>query len=75
MAPIYSAVVGVNPQIIDDERLRQLFNSLASIELKVPLHRTFTSPEEVTEPLDIESLVTLVEPWQSWMFEEQVRNS
>ena len=72
MAPIYAAAVGINPQIIDDESLRQLRDSILSIELKAPLHRTFSTPEQVSEPLDIERLVVAVEPWQTWVFEEQV---
>ena len=72
MAPIHAAAVGINPQIIDDENLRQLRDSILSIELKTPLHRTFSAPEQVSEPLDIERLVVAVEPWQTWVFEEQV---
>jgi hypothetical protein len=79
MAPIYAAAVGVNPQIIDDERLRQLRDSILSIDLKaplpLPLHRTFSTPEQVSEPLDIERLVEAVEPWQTWVFEEQVSST
>jgi hypothetical protein len=72
MAPIYAAAVGINPQIVDDERLRQLRDSILSIDLKAPLHRTFSAPKQVSEPLDIERLVLAVEPWQTWVFEEQV---
>jgi hypothetical protein len=72
MAPIYAAAVGISPQIIDDDRLRQLRISLLEIELQVPLHRTYSSRDGVTVPLDIERLISLLEPWQSWVFEEQV---
>ena len=75
MAPIFAAAVGINPQIIDDERLRQLMKSLSTVKLQVPLHRTYTSPEEVETPLDIDHLVTLLEPWKTWLFEEQVGQS
>jgi hypothetical protein len=74
MAPIFSAAVGVAPQIIDDERLFQLRTSLEELELKVPLIRTYKTPKEVGEPVDIDRLVSLLEPWQSWAFEEQVRS-
>jgi hypothetical protein len=72
MAPIYAAAVGISPQIIDDDRLRQLRKTLIEIELEVPLHRAYASPDEVELPIDIDRLVCLLEPWQSWVFEEQV---
>ena len=72
MAPIYTAAIGVTPQIIDDERLSQLRNHLEELELRKPLRRNYKSPEEVEEPLDVDRLVSILEPWQSWVFEEQV---
>ena len=65
MAPIYAAAVGISPQIIDDDRLRQLRKTLIEIELQVPLHRTYASPDEVELPIVIDLLVSLLEPWQS----------
>jgi hypothetical protein len=82
MAPIYAAAVGVTPQIIDDDRLAQLRDSLQTIEfLQVPTAGTGDtggmksniSPAQVQPPLDIARLVALLEPWQTWVFEEQVR--
>ena len=75
MAPIYAAAVGISPQIIDDVRLRQLRSSLLEIELQVPLYRSNSSKDAVVVPLDIEYLVTLLEPWQTWFSEEQVSRS
>lgn len=73
MAPIYAAAAGVIPQIIDDERLRNLQSQLEEMELGVPLRRTYTTPEEVAEPPGIDHLLSLLKPWQGWGFEEQVR--
>lgn len=75
MAPIYTAAAGVISQIVDDERLRELRNHLVELELRVPLRKshTGTTPEDLEEPLGINRLISLLEPWQSWEFEEQVR--
>ena len=73
MAPIF-AVVGITPQIIDDERLRTMRSSLEAVELKLPLNYMHSTSDEVIMPLDIERFVTLIKPWQSWEFEEQVIN-
>ena len=71
MAPIFSAI-GITPQIIDDDRLRTLRSSIEATELKGPLNYIYCASEELVMPLDIERLVRLLEPWQSWTFEEQV---
>jgi hypothetical protein len=75
MAPILSTAIGVTPQIIDDPRLRQLLNRLDEFEPnKVSASSTKPqSAEEVIAPLDITKLVSLLEPYQTWIFEEQVR--
>lgn len=72
MAPIYAAAIGITPQIIDDVKLQNLKDSLTEIKLLVPLHRTYSSSEDVIVPLDIDRLVSLLEPHQEWIFEEQV---
>lgn len=72
MAPIFSTEVGITPQIIDDARLLQLRRSLAEIELWLELGKKYSKTDEVEEPLDINHLISLIEPWQSWRFEEQV---
>ena len=72
MAPIYSSEIGIIPQIIDDERLVRLRNDLSELKLETPLGTTYISPDEAQAPLDIEKLLVLVDPWQSWVFEEQV---
>ena len=80
MAPIYAGDIGITPQIIDDEQLVTLRNAFATT---IPFYQsilvdnppTYTSPEQVPEPLDIGKLVALVEPWQTWKFEEQVSKS
>ena len=71
MAPIFSAI-GITPQIIDDDRLRTMRGSIQAIELKGPLNYINCASQEFVMPLDIERLVRLLEPWQSWTFEEQV---
>jgi hypothetical protein len=68
MAPIFAAI-GITPQIIDDERLSLLKSSLESITLSAVTNKASGS---LNAPLDIERLVGLLEPWQSWTFEEQV---
>ncbi len=75
MAPILATSVGVSPQQIDDERLRRLKVSLLELELRGQVDSAFSSSEEISMPLDIERLVALLEPWQSWPFEEQVSSS
>ena len=72
MAPILSASIGVNPQILDDERLRSLRKSLEDLEMKNRSSSEIASSEDISVPLDIERLVALLEPYQSWNFEEQV---
>lgn len=73
MAPIFAADVGITPQIIDDVRLLNLRVALANLALRVPLGKTYSTPDEVEIPLDIDELIALIEPWQQWRFEEQVR--
>lgn len=72
MAPIFTAAVGITPQIIDDERLCKLRNDLFDVELKIPLRRSYSSSEEILEPLDINRLISILKPWKTWVFEEQV---
>ena len=74
MAPILSMAVGVTPQIIDDPRLQKLLARLNEFEPKGVFHqKNYQSSEEVIAPLDIEQLVAAMEPYQTWIFEEQVR--
>ena len=75
MAPILSTAVGVTPQIIDDPRLQKLLRKLNEYEPKgLYQPQNYQSSEEVIAPLDdIEDLVAVLEPYQKWMFEEQVR--
>lgn len=70
MAPIFPSI-GVTPQIIDDERLRALKTGLESIIFNASSYAHLTS-EPINVPLDIERLAELLEPCQSWVFEEQV---
>ena len=58
MAPITASVTGFPPQLYDDERLRQLKEDLCNI------------PEGADDLL--ERLATCVEPWTTWLGEEQV---
>lgn len=71
MAPIFAAI-GIAPQIIDDDRLRSLRSSLESVVFNGPIHNKDSISDTLNMPLDIERLVELLEPWQSWTFEEQV---
>ena len=71
MAPIFAAI-GIIPQIIDDKRLRLLRSSLESIAVNEALENDGPKSEPFNAPLDIERLVGLLTPWQSWTFEEQV---
>lgn len=73
MAPILSTAVGVTPQIIDDPRLRKLIEVLNEFEPKQLCDRVKTNKaNEVIAPLDIAALVAVIEPHQTWSFEEQV---
>ena len=72
MAPILAAEIGTPPQIIDDQRLVDLRSALAAIEDQVEPGKSYSSAEEVEVPLDMKHLLSLIEPWQSWTFEEQV---
>jgi hypothetical protein len=72
MAPIHLTSVAVTRQVVDDEQLRTLRKSLEDLKLKCPLSPDVESLEQVSIPLDIEQLVSLLEPWMSWPFEEQV---
>ena len=71
MAPIFAAI-GIAPQIIDDERLGLLRTNLESVSFNGPSNNANPILETLSMPLDIERLVGLLEPWQSWTFEEQV---
>lgn len=67
MAPIFPSI-GITPQIIDDKRLKSLRSNLESLTLNKQLRNV----DPVSDPLDIERLVALLEPWPTWTFEEQV---
>ena len=71
MAPIFAAI-GIIPQIIDDKRLGLLRINLESICLNERSGTDDRKPDSLNPPLDIERLVGLLQPWQSWTFEEQV---
>jgi len=72
MAPIYAAAVGITPQIIDDPELETLRSNLEALEFEVAPHKDFSCPDDVDVPMDIEALISLIEPHQKWKFEEQV---
>ena len=72
MAPILVKAVGITPQIIDDENIRQLRTSLLELKTEIWPQRTFSSSDEVPIPEDIDRLVELLETVQRWIFEEQV---
>ena len=73
MAPILSTAVGVTPQIIDDPRLQQLIEQLNKFEPEQLCGRIKPkNSDEVIAPLDIAALVAVIEPHQTWAFEEQV---
>ena len=63
MAPIIARPIGVTPQIIDDDRLSHLRQSLEAINL---------TPDEPTI-VEVEKFVALLDPWKDWPFEELVR--
>jgi hypothetical protein len=72
MAPILAAAVGVTPQIIDDDKLRQLRTSLIELKTEIRPQRTYASSDEVPTPQDMDRLIALLGPVQRWVFEEQV---
>ena len=61
MAPVKATAVGITPQIIDDPELKELLQRLNS----------FSSNHDVTMEADV--LVSLLEQYEKWRFEEQVR--
>ena len=67
MPPTQATAVGVNPQIIDDPRLRSLLQKLN--EFEVPLDQ---QKDNNDAPVDVAALISTLEPYQSWDFEEQV---
>ena len=74
MAPILSTAVGVTPQIIDDPKLCLLIQSLNEFQPDRPLRPIQPdTPEEVLAPFNIADLIAVIEPYQTWKFEEQVR--
>lgn len=74
MAPILSTAVGVAPQMIDDPSLLRLLRKLNEFEPKELFgQKKNESEEEVIAPLDIAKLVSVIDRYQSWVFEEQVR--
>lgn len=58
MAPITASTVGFPPQKLDDERLRNLRDALHAV------------PEDAPDLL--EQLTNIVQPWKTWLVEEQV---
>ena len=58
MAPITASITGFPPQKLDDERLRQLKDALEGL------------PEDAEDLL--KCLADCVEPWKTWIVEEQV---
>jgi hypothetical protein len=77
MAPITSTVLGIIPQIIDDERLIELKRSIAALPFNSASNeeKQPKAPEEVVQSLDIEALVALLSNHPKWNFEEQVCQS
>lgn len=72
MAPILSTAVGVTPQIIDDPRLQKLIEKLNEFKPQQHDEIQLKKSDGLPAPLDIATLVALVEPHQTWAFEEQV---
>jgi hypothetical protein len=72
MAPIHSTSIFVTRQIVDDDQLRTLRKVLEDLKIKGPLTPDVECSNQLSIPLDIEHLVSLLEPWKSWPFEEQV---
>lgn len=77
MAPILSTAVGITPQIIDDPRLQQLLKDLNEFQPKNVVYQNNKpqSAGDVVAPLDITKLVSTLEPYQKWIFEEQVSST
>lgn len=62
MAPVTATAVGITPQTIDDVELAALLKSLNSFRL----------PSNDIDGDDILRLVSIVEKYPEWQFEEQV---
>jgi hypothetical protein len=72
MAPISATGTGIIPQRLDDERLVALLENLRGIP---NFTQNVADADVAQNPCQriIEQLVPLLEPLQSWVFEEQVR--
>jgi hypothetical protein len=72
MAPIMATGTGIIPQRLDDERLGVLLESLRCIP---NFTKNVADADVARVPCQrlLEQLVPLLEPLQSWVFEEQVR--
>lgn len=72
MAPITATGTGIIPQRLDDERLRVLLENLRCLpnftkNVAVDTEEAFAHCQQL-----MEQLAPLLEPLQSWVFEEQV---
>jgi hypothetical protein len=70
MAPSHATATGVTPQVLDDPRLVKLLADLSALTTT-----SFSEKSNGNSNSDaaLDHLVTLLGPWQNWVFEEQVR--
>lgn len=68
MAPVKATAVGIAPQAIDDSELSTLLETLNNFELNAAEDIENASTDEINR------LVSVVEPYPEWQFEEQVSN-
>lgn len=73
MAPVKATSVGVAPQIIDDIKLVHLLERLNSFEIHItPSSEMAADQPQSLPPLNIDALISELNPYPSWRFEEQV---
>jgi hypothetical protein len=68
MAPVKTTPLGVTPQIMDDPKLSDLQKAFDEVKL---LDDDLSHGEDET-PVDVDHLVSIIEKYPKWVFEEQV---
>lgn len=71
MAPILSTAIGVTPQIVDDPKLAYLIETLNGFQTLAE-RKPADDLDNVDTPVDVDKLVKILEPYETWPFEEQV---
>lgn len=66
MAPVKATAVGITPQIIDDNELSKLQETLNSFSIK-------NLDANLDQSFEVDQLLKMLKNFSEWKFEEQVR--